>query len=331
MRTGYFIALALGATLASTDAVAQSSDDHGSAILQTKRNCPASATTPCNGSGTGQGVVQRGSAGGSGQAASNTFTATGTGVGSTAFGSVAFGQLGFPEIKASVNAVGDVRVGNNIYAYQTYTYTGQDEFDLLLAANFHIVDSSTDVGAGSRPGGALTSAGFAIWNREDFFTYAGPDFAGNAGFSTAASLYNQSYLFGQDVACDGYSDYTGGPGPRAVGSATRSLSGGEANLGVSQQNCGEETLTLYRGEQFVVASYAQLIANRNGFIDATGTFTLGLDPAGGEANIAAFRNGVVLGAVAVAEPATWACMIMGFGVVGGALRRRPRGAIRAAG
>ena len=53
-------------------------------------------------------------------------------------------------------------------------------------------------------------------------------------------------------------------GPRAVGYAQQSLSGGETTLNVAQQTCHENTLTLEQGDEFVVASFVQLIANRNG-------------------------------------------------------------------
>ena len=331
MRRSILLGLALGAATIGSAAAAQTNTYFGSAVFQTKRNCPTNTATACNGIGSSQAIVERNSAGGSGQAINSSFTATGTGAGSTAQGSASFSNavnFGLPEIKARVAANGAVRIGDNIYAYQTYTYAGRDDLDLLLAANFHIVNSSTDNGDGTRAGGALASAGFAIWDRDDFFSYASPDFAGSGGFGTAAGLVNQSYLFGANFGCAGYSANTGGPSPMAIGSTTRSLSGGGANLAISQGNCDEETLTLYRGDQIVIASYAQLIVNRDAFADATGTFTIGLSPSMSPQDMAAFRSGILLGAVdvpdlpAVPEPASWAMMIGGFGLVGGLIRRR---------
>ena len=316
--TGLALATAFTATTAAAQSTSES--DHGSAIYQSKRNCPAVATTVCDGRTADQRTVQSAETGGSGQSATSIFTATGTGVGSSSYAAVRFGDFGFPEIKASVTSVGNVRLGNNIYAYQSYTYTGAEEFDLLLAANFHIVDSSTDNSTGNYPGGTSASAGFAIWDADDFYSYSSPDYAGDDGFAAPVGLWGQQYLFGA-AACGSFG---GDPAPRATSSNGHALSGGSANIAIGQTNCGEETLTLYRGDRFVIASYAQLIANRDAFADATGTFRIGLDPAGGAANIAAFRDGVVLGAPGVPEPATWALMIVGFGLVGSAARRRPR-------
>ena len=318
----------LGATMLTAGAGAARAQvvtsDFGSAVIQTLRNCAPGVTTPCN--GVGQAIIQQNRVGGSNVEVNATLTASpaGPGAGSSAFASVnAAAVYGLPEIKASVDAVGNVRVGNNIYAYQTYTYRGDDEFDLLLNANFHIDDASSDGAAGTGPSGAIASGGFAVWDADDFFSYSDPYYTGTGnGFSTANSIINQPYLFGM-YGCGDFTPENDVPrGPRATSGTLTPLAGGEQTIGIAQGNCFEQTLTLYKGDQFVIASFVQLIANRNGFIDATGTFTIGLDPAGGAANIAAFQNGVVTGLVAVPEPATWAMMIGGFGVVGGAARRR---------
>lgn len=326
IKKALLVASALTAAVsAAGTAQAQSTTvDFGSAVLQTLRNCEVGAATPCN--GIGQPVIQQNRVGGGGVEVNTRLTAspTGPGAGSGAFASVSSATAyGLPEIKASVDAVGNVRLGNNIYSFQTYTYTGEDEFDLLLNANFHIVDSSTDGALGTAPGGTIASAAFSVWDAEDFFFYADPYYTGtDNGFSTANSILNQSYLFGS-FGCGDFTPENDLPvGPRASSFTSGPLAGGEANIGIAQTNCGEETLTIYKGEQFVIASFVQLIANRDGFVDATGTFTVGLDPAGGAANIAAFQNGVVPGLVAVPEPATWAMMIGGIGLAGGALRRR---------
>ena len=325
-RKALLVASAFTATILTTGAAqAQSATfDFGSAAYDTVRNCAGTAATPCN--GQGQAIIERSTVGGGNVEVNTTFKANpnGPGAGSSAFASVsAATAYGLPEIKASVNAVGNVRLGNNIYSFQTYTYRGDDEFDLLLNANFHIVDSSTDGALGTAPGGTIASAAFTVWDAEDFFFYADPYYTfTDDGFRTANSIINQPYLFGT-YGCGDFTPENDLPrGPRASSFTGRPLAGGEANIGIAQTNCDEETLTLYKGDQFVIASFVQLIANRNAFVDATGTFTIGLDPAGGAANIAAFQNGVVPGLVAVPEPATWAMMIGGIGAAGGTLRRR---------
>lgn len=331
MRTMLKAGLLAGALTAGVGTVqAQSvTHDFGSAVYQTLRNCGGNAATPCN--GQGQPVIERSTVGGGNVEVNTTFNANpnGPGAGSSGFASVTSATAyGLPEIKASVNAVGNVRLGSNIFSFQTYTYVGDADFDLLLNANFHIVDSSTDGMAGVAPGGTIASAGLTVWNADDFFSYADPYYTGTpGGFSNANALINQPYLFGT-YGCGDFTPANGVPrGPRAASYVGTPLGGGEANIGIAQTNCEEQTLTLSKGDQFVIASFVQLIANRNAFIDATGTFTVGLDPAGGAANIAAFQNGVVTGLVAVPEPATWAMMIGGIGLAGGTLRRRRPAAI----
>lgn len=328
------VTLTLGALLAGTAAVAQTtSQDFGSAVYQTVRNCPANATVDCSGNNTDQRTRGTKSAGGGGQSASSTYaissSAVITGAGG-AFGSVTFDQFGFPDIKAKVSTVGNVRIGDNIYAYQSYTYTGSTPLLLELEANFHIVNSTTDNATGARPKGALASAGFAIWRRADFFYYASEEYQGApGGFNSAVSLISASQIFGQNVSCS--TNFGTEPRPLAANFTDQVLTGGSTNISVSQDVCGldddvlDDSLTFNRGDQFVIASYAQLFANRGGFADATSTFTLGLAPDTSPAARAAFQNNVVLGAVDVApvpELASWAMLIAGFGVIGGALRRR---------
>jgi len=314
--------------LAAMPAQAQiGSADFGSAILQTKRNCPTDASIVCNGTLPGQQIVERQSSGGAGQVATNTFNATGTGIGSSAFGTVNFGGFGLPEIKASVTSVGNVRLSGFIATYQSYTYTGEDDFDLLLSATLHVDNASSDGRSGAYPGGATASAGFAIWDAEDFFRYSDAYFTGDGTFNSPASLYNQNYLFGgfQCEDFDALADPDDLPvGPRATNWAGGSMRGGETSVSVGQQNCHEQTLTISKGDQFVIATFEQLTANRGGFIDATGTFNIGLDPNMGATNIAAFQSGAKLGLAPVPEPTVWGMMIAGFGFAGGTLRLRSR-------
>ena len=302
--------LALAAAGSATAAGAQSSSTgYGSAIYQTVRNCPATPSVACNGIGSGQGVVSRAEAGGGGQSAT-----LGSPNSAFAYGNIRFGSFGFPEIKASVNAAGLTRIGDNIYAYQNYVYTGAAEFDLLLSGNLHIVNSTADNSDGTHPGGAIAQASFAIWNKADFDAYAGTGFG-----ATAASIYGKGFLFGSGAPCSAYE-----PGdimPRAATYVSRILTGGETNLAVAQQNCNEDTLTLFQGDEFVIATAINLFANRGGAIDATGTFTIDLSPETSAADAAAFRNNVTF-ASGVPEPATWAMMIGGFGLIGGGMRRR---------
>ncbi|MHA6722200.1 PEPxxWA-CTERM sorting domain-containing protein [Sphingomonas sp. RS2018] len=314
----YAIGFALAA-VASTGASAQVTNNaYGSASLQTVRNCPTDGSTLCNGVGADQAVVSRSQTGGTGVANQVSYD---VGTSGRAKASVGFATgLGLPEIKLDAYSGASTRIGNNVYAWQTYTYNGADEFDILLSGNFHIVDSSTNATNGALPGGANAAAGFAIWNKADFFSYM-------PATATAAQINSRAYLFGGSPC----SDFEGGPGPRASSLSAISLTGGaNQSFSVGQQNCGEQTLTLYKGDEFVIASFAQLTVNRGGWADATGTFTVDLDPSVDAATRQAFASSVTFQTPgAVPEPATWAMMILGFGMVGGTMRRPRKAALAA--
>ena len=317
-------AVALIGATAPGYAVAQTQTGFGSAVLETLRNCPPSPTTACDGRGTGQGIVARASDGGEGKSATKTFSPGG---GNNAFGAVLFTGIGFPEMKASVTASGLSRISTALYGFQTYTYTGTTALSLELFADFHINGSSTDNRDGTFPGGAIAAAAFAVWKTSDFNFFAQPDYAGDGGFSTAASLYNQGYLFGA-ADCAGLED--GSPTALAINYQSQTLTGGEAHVEVSQDVCNnanplDDALIINPGDTFVVAAFAQVIANRNAFVNATGTFDIGFSSNMSATDIAAFQanTSFASGAVAgVPEPTTWAMLMLGFGGMGVALRRR---------
>lgn len=314
-------AVALIGATASGQAVAQTQAGYGSAVYETIRNCPPASTTACDGSGTGQGVAGRSSDGGEGKSATKTFSPGG---GNSAFGAVTFAGFGFPEMKASVSAGGLARMSSALYGYQTYTYTGTTALSLELFADFHINGSSTDNRNGTFPGGAIAAAAFAVWKVADFNYFAQPDYAGDGGFSTAASLYNQGHLFGA-ADCAGLED--GSPTALAINYQRQVLTGGEAHVEVSQDVCNnanplDDALTINPGDTFVVAAFAQVIANRNAFVDATGTFDIGFSSNMSATDIASFQANTSFASGAVPEPTTWAMLMLGFGCVGYAMRRR---------
>ena len=326
MRNVITAAIFAGTMLVGSAASAQTVDGgYGSAVYMTQRTC-ATGVAVCDGRGVP--IQARNTVGGAGQAIDTSYNFTGPGAGSQAYAKVGFGGLGLPEIKASTTASVTNRIGNNIYTYQTYTYTGDDEFDLLLNGNFHVVDSSTDGSDGNRANGVVAGAGFAIWDAADFFAYNSAEWTGPGGFATGTGIVNTGFLYGS-TDCAAFADPDSGflpGGPRAASYSSRGLSGGaNQSFGVGQTNCQEETLTLYKGDQFVIASFVQLIANRSGWVDATGTFRLALDASYTEEQAAAFAANIQYVAPnAVPEPAAWALMIAGFGLTGGAMRSRSR-------
>jgi hypothetical protein len=324
MKIGLKAALVAGVLIAGGAQAQTVSDGYGSAVYMTQRTCAAGVAV-CDGRNIP--VQGRNMVGGAGQAIDTNLAFAGPGIGSQAYAKIGFGGLGLPETKMSVTASSTNRIGNNVYTYQTYTYTGADEFDLLLNGNFHIVDSSTDGQNGTYAGGVVGVAGFAIWDASDFFAYDTPEWTGTGGFASASGMINTPFLYGS-TSCDLFDDPDNGflAGPRASSNFGGGLTGGaNQNIGVSQSNCHEQTLTLYNGDQFVIASFVQLISNRGGWADATGTFKLELDPSISAEQAQAFAASIqYVTPNAVPEPAAWALMILGFGIAGSASRARSR-------
>ena len=309
MLRNVLLVLASAGTIAFTPASAQSSTGFGASSFSSVRDCSTTAQTAlCNGSTSAQRTRQSQLSGGIGQELNSTFTSAAPYAGGSTSASVAFGAFGLPTVRGTVVSSASTRVGNTIYFYQSYRYDGVDEADIALLANLHIVDSSSNATDASLPGGALSFAALSIWDAADWPV-----------FGSVEDMFNNGALF--SYGCDAENGY----GPRTYGQINGGLAGGEANLSLRDQSCyGEETVTMYQGDEFVIAGVVQLIANRGGFIDASHSFTVGLDEAAiGAANVAALQGGLVPASLsAVPEPATWAMLMLGFGALGAALRRR---------
>jgi hypothetical protein len=314
----------IGASTAS-NALAQERIDYGSAVIQTIRNCGTNAAIACDGRGSGQGIAGRNNVGGQGQSINTTFAPGGA---NNAFASVQFSGFGFPEMKASVTSGATTRISDLVVAYQSYTYNGAGPLNLNLLADLHIDASSTDNNNGAFANGAMAVAGFAIWRYDDFMFYSQPEWAGDAGYSTAPGLTGQAFLFGAGLSCSNLDNES--PNPLATNYIQQVLTGGETHVEVSQDVCGnanplDENLVLHSGDKFVVASYIQLIGTRGGSVDATHTFNIGFGDGMSTADIANFQQNTTFASnatAAVPEPTTWAMMILGFGMVGGTLRQR---------
>lgn len=301
--------LAAAGAIAFTPASAQTSTGYGSYNLSTVRDCSTTAATAlCDGSGPGQQTRQRQSVGGPGTQIDTSFASTGQYAGASTTANVAFGDFGLPTVRGTVTASATNRVGNNIFFWQSYRYDGTEDADIALLGNLHIVNSSGNAQNGSLPGGTITFAAISIWDAADWPV-----------LGSLTDIENHSGFFSYGCNSEGF-------GPRTYGSAGGSLPGGETNVSVSDQSCyGEQTVTLSHGDEFVIAGVVQFIANRGGWIDASHSFTLGLDEAAiGAANVAALQGGLTPASPlsAVPEPATWAMMLLGFGAIGAGLRRR---------
>lgn len=268
----------------------------GSAQLSTYRSCSlAAATDACDGTGVGQQIVERVYGGGMGVMGSAFLNRAN---GSYARSTVNFGALALPEIHAETRAVGQDRMNINVFGFQTYSFSGPDGTPFSLTGDLHIDDSSTDGGAGALPGGAIYSQYIAIWDPGVL-----------AGYTTAEDLFNA--LFYADCSTAGVLGY---------GFASGALPGGEGNYSVSTSECSAGSLLLSSGQQVLAVAGLQLPVNRGGYADSMGTFKTKLDEAlPEEVRATLIAN---LTPAGVPEPATWAMMIGGFGLVGAAMRRR---------
>jgi hypothetical protein len=283
----------------------------GSASLATVRNCNlVGAGENCDGTGPGQLIASRQYGGGVGVGGLNEFMPS---AGNRAWSFVTFDStLDLPQIRGFSTAAGNVRMNINAIAFQTYTWTGAAPTDFSITGALHIVDSSASPSGGARPGGAIYSHYVGVW-----------DPAAITGLSTPEQLF--SALF---YAPCGVANVLG------AGGASGDLTGGSATYTATTSACAPGSLTLAPGQSVLVVAGMQLPVNRGAFADSSATFVtrLGDDlaPETQTQLVASLNSAVDQGAAlnvvgrpgAVPEPASWAMLIAGFGLVGALARRR---------
>lgn len=290
--------LLAGAALSAVAALPAAAATYGSASWVTSRSCASvTATDPCDGEGPGQAIFAQDRQGGLGREA---FASLELPSGAFAKGAVTFGALDLPVIRGSASAVGDVRMNSNNVGFQSFVYAGAAPSAFSLSGEAHIVDSSTDAATGLLPLGGLYSAYLAIL-----------DPASVGGLATPADIFTTLYGAGCGV-----------PGVLAAAFSTAPLLGGEARFGLSTVSCSGSPLVLSPGDEVLTVAGFQIPTNRGGFIDASHTFTVGLDTALPKDVRANLERSLVSAASAAPEPAQWALLILGFGLAGLALRRR---------
>ncbi|PZN97219.1 MAG: hypothetical protein DCF31_01355 [Alphaproteobacteria bacterium] len=188
-------------------------------------------------------------------------------------------------------------------AFQTYLYTGPSGTPFSLSGDLHIVDSSNNPTDGALPGGAIYSQYLAIW-----------DTAILGGLTSADDIFNNFF----------YSP-CGTPGVLAAASGGGALPGGETSFSLTTVSCSGLPLLLTTGQTVLGVAGMQLPVNRGGFADSTGTFLTRFGDDLTPEQIATIQTNVVSGIVmynaTIPEPASWALLVAGFGLVGGALRR----------
>ena len=315
--------LAAAVLAGSTFAVPASAQIIGSSSLATLRQCNlVTAAEVCDGTGPGQALALGSQVygGGLGVAGWNNL-----GVGPNyAWSYVAFdAAYDLPTIRAATYAPGDVRTNINVFAFQSYVWTGAAG-DFSITGNLHIVNSSASIADTPDPDGAGPLEGVlggAFPNGAIYSAYAGIwDPSVIAGLTTPEDLFTGLFYAGCDTA-----------GVLGQGLSSGSMFGGEVTYSATTSACTPGSLTLTPGEEVLVVVGLQLPVNRGGFADSSATFvtTLGdnLTPeqvvAVQESIVSAVSEGAPVSfAAQVPEPASWAMLIAGFGLTGAAMRRR---------
>jgi hypothetical protein len=300
-----------GAALLAMTALPAQAQTVGSASWATQRNCNlVGAGENCDGAGPGQFIAASQYGGGVGVGGANNFEPSPI---NRAWSFVTFDSaLDLPEIRAFTTAGGNVRMNINAMAFQTYTWDGAAPTDFSITGALHLVNSSTSPTGGARPGGAIYSQYVGVW-----------DPSAIAGLTTPQELFTALFY----APC-------GTAGVLGAGIGGGTLTGGEATFNVTTSACSAGSLTLTPGQSVLVVAGLQLPVNRGGFADSSATFLtrLGDDlaPEVKDTIATSLVSAIAQGAPiaipgspgSVPEPASWAMLIIGFGLVGAALRRR---------
>lgn len=300
---GALAGLAVASCLAFAPGAAQAGSIFGSASIITNRPCPAAPAAPCVTNGVPTNFRQF-----NGGMFTEFSTSAVPATGATAAARVAFGDGYLPTIGVASSAGAATRTGATATAFRSFAYEGAPTIDLALSGVLHYVNSG-DAVAGESYGQGILNVVFGIMRLSDFAGF-------NAG-SDAIDIISSQNSFPDceagALAAGGYNSLGDAPGTH------------QATIGLSQA-CDGSALTLHTGDRFVIVATLQAISNRGGFIDAMNTFSVELDEEHtyltgttdlvDPALLRASLNG------AVPEPSAWAMLVLGFGALGAALRRR---------
>ncbi len=229
--------------------------------------------------------------------------------GATLSANVTYGNDMLPTIRAGTFSGLQSRDATSVLALRAYTWTG-DAINLALSGSMHFFKGTADV-----PGETFDRSYLGL----SLFMLPASVFTGYTASSRAIDFIIDPALnpqgCGAGVTAFNFVSSTG-------------LNPGEHSLPVDLSSaCTGGSIRINPGDQFVIGVGMQAIANRGGWLDATHTFNLNYDLA----NTTFVSNGAPVGAsylsanlAGVPEPATWGLMILGFGVIGGAMRSRRR-------
>lgn len=310
-----FCTLAFGAAIAAGMGFAApaAAQTVGSASYLTHRNCAGvSATTGCPTIFPQHGIATDVYGGGVGIGGA---TVLDVGGGNRVWSNITLGAFDLPQIKAFSSAPGDTRMNANTFGFQSYVNSSASALTFSISGDLHIENSSgSPTGDPLLPGGASYTGYLGLWDPTIL-----------TGLTTPQQLFSALFY----APC-------GTSGVLATAFSSGALTAtGEHSVAMTTSSCsGGGTITLAPGQEVLVVVGLQIPVNRGGFVDASRTFstTFGSDLT--TEQVAAITSGVqsavargasfqrVFGAVP--EPSAWAMLILGFGVIGGALRGRTR-------
>jgi hypothetical protein len=254
--------------------------------------------------------IQTVQTGGDGVAVNSAFT---TDIGGRLESRVLFGELDLPVIKSGAWADDDTRVASTIVTYMGFSFGGTEETLYALDAVIDWTSSGAPLGLADIASDPAAPAG---------------EYGGEGMGNLQLYLWDAAYVpvFGSPGSITGFLPFpacgtAGVLAYSAVNMATAAAGPGEVTSTLNT-GCGGGSIMLQPGKSYVLFAQLQTVANRNGFMDATNTITVQLaEELPPEVRDTLFEN-IVSARSLVPEPASWAMLITGFGLVGATMRRR---------
>jgi hypothetical protein len=305
-------ALLVASVLLASSGAAAAQDRYGSSTYQTARFCrdapngggniiPADVSCFTGNPDTGRKDTR--SLGGEGIAIDSTSNMT---IGGQLVSKVEFGLLDLPTVKSGAWAASDTRLLVTSATWMAFTFTGSGPTPYALDA---VIDWT---GSGAPRRAAEGSGEFGGEGNGVFFLKL-VDSSIVPAF-TDANAFN-SFVLGLQCGGAGVLSTTG------VELLSASAGYAEASITLGT-GCGGGALMVEPGKEYMLLTLMQAAANRDGYFDATNTIQVKLSETLSVGAREALVDNVVTARSLVPEPASWAMMLAGFGLVGAIARRR---------